>query len=53
MRWVGRRIHAIALSRFGTVKEKAWVLGLYAGQRAFMPRRWRAPQSTLRPGDPF
>ena len=39
----GRRIHALAVSRFGTVSDKPLALGLYAGQRAFMPRRWRAP----------
>jgi Protein of unknown function (DUF3043) len=49
--WTGRRIHALAVSRFDTVTEKAWVLGMYAGQRSFLPRRWRAPQATLRRGD--
>jgi hypothetical protein len=49
--WTGRRIHALALSRFGKVTEKPWVLGMYAAQRSFMPRRWRMPQATLRRGD--
>jgi hypothetical protein len=49
--WVGRKIHALAVSRFDNVTEKPWVLGLYAGQRSFMPRRWRAPAATLRIGD--
>jgi hypothetical protein len=49
--WAGRRIHALATSRFETVNDKSWVLGLYAGQRAFMPRRWRSPQANLGRGD--
>jgi hypothetical protein len=51
--WAGRRIHALAVSRFGTVRDKPFALGLYAGQRSFMPRRWRAPAATLKPGDPL
>ncbi|HEY2298214.1 MAG TPA: DUF3043 domain-containing protein, partial [Jatrophihabitans sp.] len=46
--WVGRRIHALAVSRFDQVTEKPWVLGLYAGQRAFLPRKWRSPGATVR-----
>jgi hypothetical protein len=55
LEWVltGQRIHALAVKRFGKVTDKPWVLGLYAGQRAFMPRRWRVPGSSLRHGDPF
>jgi hypothetical protein len=49
--WAGRRVHALAVERFGSVNEKAWVLGLYAGQRSFMPRRFRSPEAVLRPGD--
>jgi hypothetical protein len=49
--WTGRRIHALASSRLDKVVDKPWVLGLYAGQRAFLPRRWRAPAATLRRGD--
>jgi hypothetical protein len=49
--WTGRRIHNLARQRFDKVADKPWVLGLYAGQRAFMPRRWRSPQATLRRGD--
>jgi hypothetical protein len=49
--WIGRRVHNLASSRFDKVIDKPWVLGLYAGQRAFLPRRWRAPQATLRRGD--
>jgi hypothetical protein len=51
--WVGRRIHSLAVARFGEVVDKPWVLGLYAGQRAFMPRRWRQPAATLKRGDPL
>jgi hypothetical protein len=49
--WIGRRVHALASTRFDKVVDKPWVLGLYAGQRAFLPRRWRAPQATVRRGD--
>jgi hypothetical protein len=49
--WVGRKIYTLATSRHDTVTDKGWVLGLYAGQRAFMPRRWRSPQATVRRGD--
>ncbi len=51
--WAGRRIHAIAVSRFDHVAEKPWVLGLYAGQRAFLPRKWRSPGATVRRGEPI
>jgi hypothetical protein len=49
--WTGRRIHNLAVARYGATKDKPWVLGLYAGQRAFMPRRWRQPGATVRRGD--
>ncbi len=51
--WTGNRIHKIAVERFGNVAEKSWVLGLYAGQRSFLPRRRRQPKATLRPGDEY
>lgn len=51
--YAGRRIHAIAVSRFDNVTDRPLSLALYAGQRAFLPRRWRAPAATLRPGDKF
>jgi hypothetical protein len=51
--WTGRRIHALATQRFDKVIDKPWVLGLYAGQRAFMPRRFRSPAATLKPGMPL
>lgn len=49
--WAGRQIHNLAASRHANNLDKAWVLGMYAGQRAFLPRRYRSPQAKLRPGD--
>jgi len=49
--WTGRRIHALATSRMDRVADKPWVLGLYAGQRAFLPRRFRTPEAKVKRGD--
>lgn len=47
----GRRIRALAVSRGIEVREGPMVIGLYAGTRAYMPRRFRMPTPVLRPGD--
>ena len=48
---VGRRIRALALQRFKTVSEGPVVLGMYAGTRAYVPRRFRMPRPQVGLGD--
>jgi Protein of unknown function (DUF3043) len=47
----GRRIRSIAVSRLGEVRDGTWMLGLYAGQRAYLPRRFRSPRPRFQIGD--
>lgn len=47
----GRRIKALAESRFDDVRDNPMTLGFYAGTRAYMPRKWRVPQARYRIGD--
>jgi hypothetical protein len=47
----GRKVRALALQRFGTVKERAGGLGFYCASRASMPRRWRLPEPKVSMGD--
>ena len=49
--FAGRRIKALAESRFDDVRENPMTLGFYAGTRAYMPRKWRVPQARYRIGD--
>jgi len=49
--WTGRRLHKLAVERYCATNDRPWVLGLCAGQRAFMPRRWRQPGAVARRGD--
>lgn len=47
----GRRIKALAASRGIEVKAGPMSLGLYAGTRAYLPRRWRMPAPQVARGD--
>ena len=49
--FTGRRIKALAETRFDEVRENPMTLGFYAGTRAYMPRKWRVPQARYRIGD--
>jgi|KBSSwiStaDraftv2_1062776.scaffolds.fasta_scaffold00835_3 hypothetical protein len=52
--WIitGRRIHKLAVERFGSADASALSLGFYAGSRAYLPRRWRMPAPKVELGDP-
>jgi hypothetical protein len=47
----GRRIRRLAIERFGKADGGAMGLGLYAGSRAYLPRKWRLPAPQVSPGD--
>lgn len=48
---VGRRLHRMAVERFGKADAGAMSLGFYAGSRAYLPRRWRLPAPRVELGD--
>lgn len=48
---VGRRLHRLAVERFGSADTGAMSLGFYAGSRAYLPRRWRMPAPRVELGD--
>jgi hypothetical protein len=50
---VGRRLRALAISRFGSADGSAMGIGFYMGSRAYLPRRWRLPAPQLQRGDDF
>ena len=50
---VGKRIRALAMSRFGEAQGGNMSIGFYAGSRAYLPRRWRLPGPQLERGDPI
>jgi hypothetical protein len=50
---VGRRVRALAIERTGSAQGGALSIGLYAGTRAYLPRRWRLPAPQLSLGDPI
>jgi Protein of unknown function (DUF3043) len=47
----GRRIRALAVERLGKADGGNMTIGMYAGNRAFLPRRWRLPAPQVRRGD--
>jgi hypothetical protein len=47
----GRRVRALAISRFGECRDTPMTLGMYCGTRAYMPRRFRSPQPRFAIGD--
>lgn len=49
--FTGRRIHRLATERLGKAEGGAASLGLYAGSRAYLPRRWRLPAPQVELGD--
>jgi hypothetical protein len=49
--FVGRRIRALAIERFGSAEGGAMGIGFYAGSRAYLPRRWRLPAPQVQLGD--
>lgn len=51
--FVGRRIRAMALSRFGDAQGGNMTIGFYAGSRAYLPRRWRLPAPRVERGEEF
>ena len=48
--FVGRRIRAMALKRFGEAQGGNMTIGFYAGSRAYLPRRWRLPAPQVERG---
>jgi hypothetical protein len=49
--FTGKRIRRLAAERFGKAEGGAMSLGLYAGSRAYLPRRWRLPKPQVELGD--
>jgi Protein of unknown function (DUF3043) len=49
--FLGRRIRALSLKRFGEAQGGNMSIGFYAGSRAYMPRRWRLPAPQYEIGD--
>jgi hypothetical protein len=47
----GRRIRRLAIERDGEAQGSNMGIGLYAGQRAYLPRRWRLPSPQVGLGD--
>ena len=47
----GRKIRALAVERFGKADGGNMTIGMYAGNRAFLPRRWRLPAPQVQRGD--
>jgi len=47
----GRKIHRMAVERFGKADGSAMTIGFYAGSRAYLPRRWRLPAPQVSIGD--
>ncbi|MCU1657656.1 MAG: hypothetical protein JWO57_2312 [Pseudonocardiales bacterium] len=47
----GRKIHKMAIERFGKTEGGAMTIGFYAGSRAYLPRRWRLPAPQVSLGD--
>ena len=48
---MGRRIRRISMERHGEAQGSDFMIGFYAGSRAYLPRRWRMPAAQLRRGD--
>jgi hypothetical protein len=51
--FIGRRIRALALDRFGESQGGNLSIGFYAGSRAYLPRRWRLPAPQVELGEPI
>jgi hypothetical protein len=51
--FVGRRIRAMSMKRFGEAQGGNMSIGFYAGSRAYLPRRWRLPAPQVERGDPI
>jgi hypothetical protein len=49
--FVGRKIRTLAISRHGSAEGGPMGIGLYAGSRAYLPRRWRMPAPQVGFGD--
>jgi hypothetical protein len=48
---IGRRIRNLSMSRFGEAQGSNFLIGFYAGSRAYLPRRWRLPAPLVERGD--
>lgn len=49
--YTGLRVRKLAIARNGSAQGSAMSLGLYAGSRAYLPRRWRLPGPQKALGD--
>jgi hypothetical protein len=49
--FVGRKVRAMAMERFGSAEGGPMSIGFYAGSRAYLPRRWRMPAPQVERGD--
>jgi hypothetical protein len=49
--YTGYRVRKLALSRGEQTRESFVTLGMYAGGRAYLPRRWRRPEPRFGFGD--
>lgn len=47
----GKRIRALAMSRYGSADGGNMSIGFYAGSRAYLPRKWRLPGPQVERGD--
>jgi hypothetical protein len=48
---IGRRIRNMSMERHGEAQGSNFMIGFYAGSRAYLPRRWRMPAAQVRRGD--
>jgi hypothetical protein len=49
--FVGKRIRAMSMQRYGEAQGGNLSIGFYAGSRAYLPRRWRLPGPQVSRGD--
>lgn len=49
--FVGKRVRAMGLERYGESQGGNMTIGFYAGSRAYLPRRWRLPAPQVERGD--
>ncbi len=49
--FVGKRLRALAVERFGSAEGTTMSIGFYMGSRAYLPRRWRLPGPQVERGD--
>ena len=48
---IGRRIRRLSMERHDEAQGSDFMIGFYAGSRAYLPRRWRMPAAQVSRGD--